>query len=89
VIAYDAAGVVYSALDHAIRAAGGHVPPRANLISQLAETTRYEGATGTFGFDPAGDTTHRVISIVRSPRRAATAPWTFAGSVDYTAALPY
>jgi branched-chain amino acid transport system substrate-binding protein len=89
VIAYDAAAVVYSAIGRAIKAWGGHVPPRGNVVSQLATTSNLAGATGVLGFDAHGDTTNRLISIVESPRTEPTGPWTAAGTVDYTAALPY
>ena len=89
VVAYDATAVVYNALDHAIKAAGGHAPKRRNVVLQLATTTSFAGATGTIGFDPAGDATHRVLAVYRSPASTATGVWTLAGSVDYTTALPY
>jgi branched-chain amino acid transport system substrate-binding protein len=92
VIAYDAAGVVYDALDRAIRAAGGQggqLPPRGNVISQLSVTAGFAGATGLLGFDRNGDSTHRVISIVESTGGGGGDPWRYAGEVDYTAALPY
>ena len=89
VVAYDATAVVYNALDHAIKAARGHAPKRSDVILQLATTTSFAGATGTVGFDPAGDTTHRVLAIYRSPASTATGAWALVGTVDYTAALPY
>ena len=89
VVAYDATAVVYDAIDRAIKASGGKPAPRAAVLAMLAATSGLEGATGTIGFDPNGDTTHRVISIVESPRIDRTTPWLAAGFVDYSAALPY
>ena len=89
VIAYDAAAAVYDAIGRAIKAWGGHAPPRGNVVSQLAATTNLAGATGMLGFDANGDTIHRVISIVESPSTDPAGPWTAAASVDYTAAPPY
>ena len=89
VIAYDAAAVVYDAIDRAITASGGTRPARALVLAMLAATSGLGGATGTIRFDANGDTTHRVISIVESPHIDRTAPWLAAGSVDYSAALPY
>jgi len=89
VIAYDAAAVVYSAIDRAITTANGKRPARATVDAMLALTSGIGGATGTIRFDANGDTTHRVISIVESPRLDRTATWLAAGSVDYSAALPY
>jgi branched-chain amino acid transport system substrate-binding protein len=89
VIAYDAAAAVYDAIGRAIKAWGGHTPPRGNVVSQLAATTNLPGATGLLGFDANGDTTRRVISIVESPASDPSGPWTVAATVDYTAAPPY
>jgi branched-chain amino acid transport system substrate-binding protein len=87
--AYDAAGVVYDALDRAIKAAGGNIPFRDDIVMQLASTTRFQGATGTFGFDSAGDTTLRVVSIFRPAASKPMTTWTWVDSVDYSVALPY
>ncbi|MEO8745451.1 MAG: branched-chain amino acid ABC transporter substrate-binding protein [Candidatus Dormiibacterota bacterium] len=89
VAAYDAAGVLYSALDRAIRATGGKLPARDSVVAELATTTTFTGATGTFGFDKAGDTTLRQLSVYESPAAASKGGWTWVGSVDYSAALPY
>lgn len=89
VIAYDATAVVYDAIGRAIKAWGGHAPPRGNVISQLATTTNLAGATGALGFDANGDTTHRVISIVESPSSDPAGAWTAAATVDYSTAPPY
>ena len=87
--AYDAAGVVYDALDRAIKAAGGNMPARDSVVAELAATTAFAGVTGTFGFDPAGDTTKRVVSIFESASPDPGAAWTWIDSVDYSDALPY
>jgi hypothetical protein len=41
------------------------------------------------GFDPSGDTTNRVLSIFEAPGPDPSAAWRLAGTVDYSAALPY
>jgi len=89
VIAYDAVAVVYDALDRAIKAAGGQAPPRGNVISQLSATHDFDGATGVFGFDAAGDSTRRVITVYESQPESPRGPWRRVASVDYTGALPY
>jgi branched-chain amino acid transport system substrate-binding protein len=89
VIAYDATALVYDAIDRAIRATGGLRPARGNVLSQLSVTSGFAGATGVIGFDQNGDSTHRVISVVEADGGGGNDPWRFAGSVDYTAALPY
>jgi branched-chain amino acid transport system substrate-binding protein len=95
VIAYDAAAVVYDALDRAIRAAGGQggqggqLPPRGNVISQLSITHDFAGATGVFGFDPNGDSTRRILTVFEPLAADPRGPWKRVGAIDYTGALPY
>jgi branched-chain amino acid transport system substrate-binding protein len=88
-LAYDATAVLYDALGRAIRAAGGKAPARADVVTQLASTKAFQGATGTFGFDADGDTTLRVVSIFEATSPDPASPWRRAGAVDYTAKLPY
>lgn len=89
IAAYDAAGVLYAAIDLAIKAAGGKVPAREAVVAQLAATTAFSGAGGTVGFDSAGDTTLRLVSVFESRSADPSAPWSFVTTVDYSAALPY
>jgi branched-chain amino acid transport system substrate-binding protein len=89
IAAYDAAGVLYDALDRAIRVAGGNVPFRDTIVNQLAATTAYSGATGVFGFDPDGDTTLRLVSIFTPSGLDPRSGWKWVDTVSYTAALPY
>ena len=88
-VAYDATAVLYAALDRAIVAAGGGLPSRDQVIAELARTSGLEGVTGRLGFDANGDTTNRVVSIFEAPAAGARAPWKLAGTVDYSARLPY
>ena len=89
IAAFDSTGVLYAAVDRAIRAAGGKLPGRDNVINELSATTAYAGAGGTFGFDGAGDTTLRVVSLFESTSTDPNAPWTWVKAVDYSASLPY
>src|SRR3979411_4282 len=43
--AYDATGVVYDALDRAIKAAGGKMPARDSIVAELAATPRCPAPT--------------------------------------------
>src|SRR5438067_1025092 len=88
-VAYDATAVLYAALDRAILAAGGGPPSRDQVIAELARTSGLQGVTGRLGFDANGDTTNRVVSIFEAPAAGARAPWKLAGTVDYSARLPY
>lgn len=88
-LAYEATAVLYDAIDRAIKAAGGKLPARADVVTKLAATTAFAGVTGTLGFDAAGDTTHRIVSIYESQSSDPAAAWQWVGAVDYSARLPY
>ena len=88
-VAYDATAVLYAALDGAIRAAGGQPPDRAKVNSELAQTSGLAGTTGTLGFDAAGDTTNRVVSVFEVTGKDPRSPWRLVDAVDYSARLPY
>jgi len=88
-LAYDATAVLYDAIDRAVKGDGGKLPGRADVVAELAATRAFAGVTGTFGFDAAGDTTHRVVSIFQSVSPDPATPWHWAGAVDYSAKLPY
>ena len=88
-VAYDATAVLYAVLDRAIRTGGGRLPSRADVISELARTAGLAGATGTLGFDRAGDTTNRMVTIFEATQADQRAPWKLADVVDYSAHLPY
>ncbi|MHB8612469.1 MAG: branched-chain amino acid ABC transporter substrate-binding protein [Candidatus Dormibacteraceae bacterium] len=89
IAAYDATAVIYDALDRAVKAAGGKMPARDSVVAELAATTAFSGATGTFGFDPQGDTTLRIVSIFRPVSSDPDAGWVWAATRDYSATLPY
>jgi len=87
--AYDSAAILYGAVDRAITAAGGKLPARGDVVAQVAATSAFVGASGTFGFDSAGDTTLRVVSVFESRSSDPSLLWSFVRVVDYSAALPY
>jgi len=88
-LAYDATAVLYDALDRAIKAAGGRLPTRADVVTKVAATTAFAGVTGNFGFDAAGDTTHRIVSMFEAQSSDPAAAWPWVGAIDYSAKLPY
>ena len=89
VVAYDATAVLYAALEQAIRAAGGGIPDRAGITALVAETSGLAGATGNLGFDTAGDTMNRVVSVVEATGPDPRAPWKLVDAVDYSTRPPY
>ena len=88
-LAYDATAVLYSALNRAIQAAGGVRPDRPAVVAELARTAGVVGVTGTLGFDAAGDTTNRVLSVFEATATDPRSPWKLVDTVDYSARLPY
>jgi ABC-type branched-subunit amino acid transport system substrate-binding protein len=89
IVAYDATAVLYAALDQAVREAGGGLPDRAAVTARVAETSNLTGATGSLGFDPAGDTTNRVVSVVEATGSGPRGAWKPVDEVDYSTRLPY
>lgn len=63
--AYDAAKIIISAIGKAIDDAGGSMPSRDQVRSQVAKTQGYNGAIGTTTFDSNGDTTLKIITIYK------------------------
>ncbi len=88
-LAYDGTAVLYESMDKAIMGAGGKFPARADVVTKLAANTAFGGVTGTFGFDAAGDTTQRIVSIFEAQGSDPAAPWPWVGAVDYSSKLPY
>jgi len=87
--AYDATGAVYEALDRAIKGARGNRPFRDEVVTALGSLGKFQGVTGTFGFDADGDTTLRMVSIYKPIASSPKMRWTWVETVDYSAALPY
>jgi branched-chain amino acid transport system substrate-binding protein len=87
-LAYDAAAILYAALDRAIRARGGATPARADVLARVAQTSGLAGVTGELGFDADGDTTNRVVTVLAAPAGGVGTPWTVAGTIDYSVRLP-
>lgn len=88
-LAYDATAVLYAAIHRAIAAAGGQLPERGNVISQLSVPDKLAGVTGSIGFDAAGDTTNRILSVFEPAGTDPAAPWRLVKTIDYSAGLPY
>jgi branched-chain amino acid transport system substrate-binding protein len=89
VIAYDAAAVLYTAIDQAVRSAGGSLPDREAVTARLADTSHVVGLTGDLGFDPGGDSTNRVVSVFEAAAADPRTPWRVVDTVDFSTRLPY
>ena len=88
-LAYDATAVLYASLQRAIAASGGQVPVRGNVTSQLSVMQQFTGVTGTIGFDAAGDTTNRVLTVLEPAGGEPSLAWKAVTTIDYSSALPY
>jgi branched-chain amino acid transport system substrate-binding protein len=60
---YVSAMVLIKAAADAIKADGGKMPTRAQVLDQIRTTKQFNSIIGDFAFDANGDTTNRVISI--------------------------
>jgi len=63
--AYDAANVIIAAIGRAIDDAGGNMPTRAQVTTEVGKTQNYHGTIGTTSFDQNGDTTLKIITIYK------------------------
>jgi branched-chain amino acid transport system substrate-binding protein len=61
--AFDATGVLLNAIGRAIDDAGGQIPSRPQVLRELAATSSFSGAMGSFGFDARGDTSLKWVSV--------------------------
>lgn len=63
--AYDCAEIVIDAIGRAIRANGGKVPTRLQVLEAIAATRDFHGTSGTFTFQPNGDAVSPAVSVYR------------------------
>lgn len=63
--AYDCARILIDAIGRAIKANGGKVPSRAQVVTALTETNNFVGVTGTYSFDKNGDAVSPMMSVYR------------------------
>jgi branched-chain amino acid transport system substrate-binding protein len=61
--AYDAANALMAAIGRAITDAGGNMPTREQVRSQMAQTKGFVGVIGTYDFDQNGDNSLKIVSI--------------------------
>jgi branched-chain amino acid transport system substrate-binding protein len=64
--AYDAAKIEIAAIGRAIDAAGGNMPTRLQVTTEVAKTKDYTGALGTYSFNDKGDTTAHILTIYKT-----------------------
>jgi branched-chain amino acid transport system substrate-binding protein len=60
---YDCAAILIDAIGRAIDANGGNLPSRQQVIDALAKTSNFQGLTGTYSLNAAGDPTTPALQI--------------------------
>jgi branched-chain amino acid transport system substrate-binding protein len=60
---YVAAMVIINAAAAAVKANGGVMPSRADVLDQIRKAPRFDTIVGSFSFDKDGDPTSKIISI--------------------------
>jgi len=82
--AYDATKLLIAAIGRAIKANGGNMPKRQQVLDQMYKTD-YTGVLGHTSFDDKGDTTNKVITIYGI--KDASKGWDVISSVDLSKGL--
>ena len=54
-----------AAIESAIKANGGKMPTRADVLKNVAATKDFASPIGTIGFDENGDTTAPILSLYK------------------------
>ena len=76
---YVAAMVILNAAAAAVKANGGTMPTRAQVLQQIRGARSFDTIIGTFGFDPNGDPTSKIISVYEAKNDA----WVFLTQVKF------
>ncbi len=63
--AYSATLILIAAIEKAIKADGGKMPTRAEVLKNVAATTDFDTPIGKIGFDKNGDTTAPILTLVK------------------------
>ena len=67
--AYAAAMIEIAAIEKAIKANGGKMPTRADVLKNIAATNNFDTPIGKIGFDANGDTTAGILSLYKITQR--------------------
>jgi branched-chain amino acid transport system substrate-binding protein len=63
--AYSATLILIAAIEKAIKADGGKMPTRAEVLKNVAATNDFDTPIGKIGFDKNGDTTAPILTLVK------------------------
>ena len=78
--AYDCAAILIDAIGRAIDANGGNMPTRQQVVDAMAKTSNFQGLTGTYTLNAAGDPTTPALQIQQNQ----TAGWTTVKNISVT-----
>lgn len=78
--AYDCARILIAAITRAVEADGGSFPTRAQVRDELART-KFDGVTGSYSFNGAGDATSPLMSLWEVKK----GKWVFRQQLDASA----
>jgi branched-chain amino acid transport system substrate-binding protein len=76
---YVAAMTIIDSVADAVKANGGKIPTRAEVLDKLRGGKTFKSIIGDFSFDANGDTTNKIISIYGAKNGA----WTFLTQKNY------
>jgi len=76
---YVAAMVIIKAAAQAVKANGGKMPSRAEVLDQIRKAPKFDTIIGSFNFDASGDPTSKIISIYEATNDA----WVFLTQVKF------
>jgi branched-chain amino acid transport system substrate-binding protein len=79
--AYDCARLLIAAISGAIKANGGRIPTRLQVLDAVAHTQGFKGVTGTYSFDANGD----AISPLMSIYEVQNGQWVYQQQLDASA----
>jgi branched-chain amino acid transport system substrate-binding protein len=93
--AYACAQIILAALDRAIKANGGNMPTRQQVLKQIAQTNNVSTVLGPVSFDKNGDNSQQVIAEYQSTsveasktyvaeNAAKTVGWIFVQQKNYS-----
>jgi ABC-type branched-subunit amino acid transport system substrate-binding protein len=78
--AYDCALIVIAAIEQAMKANGGRLPDRLQVLEAMTGV-QFTGVTGTYSFDKNGDAIFPLMSL----RKAVNGKWTYVSKIDGSA----
>ncbi len=84
---YDCAAILLDSIGRAIKANGGKLPSRQQVIDQVGKTSNYKALGGVYTFTSAGDPTQPVLQIQQVKKNSSgSLDWIFVKQLNAPAA---